>query len=210
MNFENITNSLAQGTASVGTISQLEKIETEYLGKHGVLNLEFAKLNKSDKSKCGQEFNAAKLKAIQTVEKRRNELIKKTEGLSGFGLIKFIFLNNTQSSFLGMVLGVFLGIFPVIFSAFNGYILGFVAALAVNAGGGGVLWRILPHGIFELPAIFISLGLGLRMGLLIFQHSALKRFKDYLYELIRVFLLVVLPLLILAAIIEGSLITLIK
>ena len=79
MNFENITNSLAHGTASVGTISQLEKIETEYLGKHGVLNLEFAKLNKPDKSKCGQEFNAAKLKAIQTVEKRRNELIKKTE-----------------------------------------------------------------------------------------------------------------------------------
>jgi len=146
----------------------------------------------------------------QEIMKILEELIKKTEGLSGFGLIKFIFLNNTQSSFLGMVLGVFLGIFPVIFSAFNGYILGFVAALAVNAGGGGVLWRILPHGIFELPAIFISLGLGLRMGLLIFQHSALKRFKDYLYELIRVFLLVVLPLLILAAIIEGSLITLIK
>ena len=33
------------------------------------------------------------------------------------------------------------------------------------------LFRLLPHGIFELPAIFISLGLGLRFGMFIFQKE---------------------------------------
>ncbi len=146
----------------------------------------------------------------QEIMKILEELIKKTEGMSQFELIRFIFLNNLQSSFLGMVLGIFIGIFPLFFSAFNGYVLGFVALMAVNADGGMVLWRILPHGIFELPAVFISLGLGLRMGLLIFQRPGLKKFKNYFYETARVFLFVILPLLIIAAIIEGSLIILAK
>src|SRR3972149_7634610 len=126
----------------------------------------------------------------QGIIKILEELVKKTEGMSQFELIKFIFFNNIQSSFLGMVLGIFLGVFPLIFSAFNGYILGFVALMAANAGGGRVLWNILPHGIFELPAIFISLGLGLKMGMLIFQHNTLKKFKYYIYELARVFVFV--------------------
>lgn len=138
------------------------------------------------------------------------EIIKRTEGMSSSELIRFIFFNNMQSSFLGIVLGVFLGIFPLLFAAFNGYVLGFVALMAVEAGGGGVLWNILPHGIFELPAIFISLGLGLRMGMLVFQNIRRKSFKYYFFELARVFVFVVIPLLIIAAIIEGSLIFLFK
>ncbi len=138
------------------------------------------------------------------------EIVKRTEGLSQFELIGFIFFNNVQSSFMGLLLGVFLGIFPLIFSAFNGYILGFVASMAVGANGVGVLWRILPHGIFELPAVFISLGLGLRIGMLVFQHINMKSFKYYAYELARVFVFVVIPLLIIAAVIEGTLIALVK
>jgi stage II sporulation protein M len=146
----------------------------------------------------------------QEIIKILKEIMKKTEGLSQFEMIKFILFNNVQSSFLGVVLGVFLGIFPLFFAAFNGYVLGFVALLSVEAGGAGVLWRILPHGIFELPAVFISLGLGLRMGMLIFQSAKIKSFKDYFGEFIRVFILVVLPLLAIAAIIEGSLMFLLK
>ena len=138
------------------------------------------------------------------------EIIKRTEGMSSSELIRFIFFNNMQSSLLGLILGVFLGIFPLLFAAFNGYVLGFVAIMAVEAGGGIVLWRILPHGVFELPAIFISLGLGLRMGMLFFQNIRRKSFKYYFFELARAFVFVVIPLLIIAAIIEGSLIFLFK
>lgn len=136
------------------------------------------------------------------------EIVKKTEGMSQFSLIKYIFLNNMQSSFLGLVLGVFFGIFPVLFAAFNGYILGFVALLAVEAGGGEVLWKLLPHGIFELPAVFISLGLGIRIAGLVFHSAKPGFFKDYLWEFARTFIFIVIPLLLIAAIIEGSLIIL--
>jgi len=36
------------------------------------------------------------------------------------------------------------------------------------------LWRLLPHGIFELPAVFISLGMGLKIGMFIFQKKKLE------------------------------------
>ena len=142
----------------------------------------------------------------QEIMKILEEILRQTEGLSQFELIQFIFFNNLQSSFFGLILGIFLGIFPVMFAAFNGYILGFVADVAVEAGGFGVLWRLLPHGIFELPAVFISLGLGLRFGISVLKITKLKMLKDYFYDLGRVFVFIVIPLLIIAALIEGSLI----
>ena len=96
----------------------------------------------------------------------------------------------------------------MIFAAFNGYVLGFVADKAVEARGVGVLWKLLPHGIFELPAIFISLGMGFRFGIFVLKNSKLESFKLHVYDLIRVFVFIVIPLLILAAIIEGSFISL--
>ena len=91
-----------------------------------------------------------------------NKLISQTENLSLPELIGFIFLNNLYASFVGLSLGILFGIFPVIFAIYNGYILGFVAAFSVEASESFlVLFRLLPHGIFELPAVFISLGLGI-------------------------------------------------
>jgi len=135
-------------------------------------------------------------------------LLNKTEGMSQGELIKFIFVNNIQGSFFGMIFGAFLGIFSLISVIANGYILGFVAAKSMQSQGILILLRLLPHGIFEIPALFISLGLGLKLGAFIFQKKKLKSFQMYLWESLRVFLFVVIPLLILAAIIEGSFISL--
>jgi len=134
------------------------------------------------------------------------QLLEKTQGMSQGELMKFIFFNNLQSSFYGMIFGVLLGIFPMIATIANGYLLGFVASISVENTGLLVLWRLLPHGIFELPAIFISLGLGLKFGMFIFQKRKLESFKEYFSNSLRVFFLIVLPLLIIAGIIEGSLI----
>lgn len=133
-------------------------------------------------------------------------ILEKTQGLSQAGLISFIFLNNIQSSFFGMVLGVLFGIFPILATISNGYILGFVSSLNVSESGVLSLWRIFPHGIFELPALFISLGLGLKFGTFIFYKNRTEIFRKFLIDSIRVFVFIVLPLLIIAAIIEGSLI----
>jgi len=117
--------------------------------------------------------------------------------------IGFIFTNNVQSSFLGMMLGIAFGLFPLMALVINGYLLGFVANVSVKTEGIFVLWRILPHGIFELPAVLISLGLGFRLGSTLFRRNSSFRF-DF-FNSLRVFLLIILPLLIIAAIIEGFL-----
>ena len=131
--------------------------------------------------------------------------MEKTQDMSRYELIDFIFFNNLQSCFFGFLFGFFLGIFPIVIAILNGYVLGFVGKLAVEKGGISVLWSLLPHGIFELPAIFISLGIGLKFGTFIFQKEIGKSFKDYFFNGLKVFILVVILLLIIAAIIEGNL-----
>jgi len=138
------------------------------------------------------------------------EILEKTKEMSQYELINFIFLNNLQSSFFGMVFGLFFGLFPVIAAVVNGYLLGFVAAISIKSEGILVMWRLLPHGIFELPAVFISLGLGVRLGTFIFEKDKADSFKEYFFNSMRVFLFVIIPLLTVAAIIEGILIFVFK
>ena len=88
---------------------------------------------------------------------------------------------------------------------FNGYLVGFVARMSVDAGGIGVLWKLFPHGIFELPAVIMSIGIGMKMGIDIFRKDK-KQIARNFKEALRFLIFVVLPLLIIAGIIEGILI----
>jgi stage II sporulation protein M len=137
---------------------------------------------------------------------RIEQLLLRTEGMSQTQLTGFIFVNNLQSSLFSIIFGIFFGAFPVFSAIINGYLLGFVGALSAKTGGIWILWRVLPHGIFELPAIFISLGLGLKFGTLFFTKQKKGFFLDFLANSFRVFLLIIVPLLIVAALIEGALI----
>jgi len=137
-------------------------------------------------------------------------LLTETQNMSQLDLIGFIISNNVQSTFLSIILGMFLGIFPLASTVANGYMLGFVSSISINNSGLLSLFRILPHGIFEIPAIFISLGLGLKTGMFIFHKDKIKTFRNYFCNSLRVFLLIVVPLLILAGIIEGTLMFLLK
>jgi stage II sporulation protein M len=136
------------------------------------------------------------------------ELVKQTQNLSFPGLISFIFFNNLQSTFFAIFLGIFLGIYPFISALTNGFLLGFVSFMTLQETGVFDLWRLLPHGIFELPAVFISIGLGLKMWTFIFEKNKAEAFKRYLFNSMRVFFYVIVPLLFTAAIIESILISL--
>jgi len=136
------------------------------------------------------------------------ELLKQTEGLDTWNMIRFIFINNLKSSFFAIFCGVLLGVIPFAVSAVNGYVLGFVANKTIAAEGVLVLWRLLPHGIFELPAVLISIGIGLRLGMFLFvykEKNKLRELGKWLIDSLRVFIFIVIPLLVIAAIIEGSL-----
>jgi len=143
---------------------------------------------------------------VEIITEFIEELLLKTEGMTVLQLVRFIFFNNLQSTFFGMMLGIFFGIFPALSAVANGYILGYASALTIGEGGVLSLFTLLPHGIFEFPAIFISLGLGLRLGSLVLKRNSQKVFKKNILMSLKTFLLIVLPLLVIAGIIEGCLI----
>ncbi len=147
---------------------------------------------------------------INTILDYIKNILAKTEGMSSLRMIGFIFTNNIQSGFMGMFFGFFLGIFPILATFANGYIVGYVSSSVISSSGIISLLSILPHGIFELPAIFISFGMGIKFGTFIFYKNKRKYLSKFLIDSLRVFVFVVLPLLIIAAIIEGSLIFILK
>lgn len=146
---------------------------------------------------------------IESILKEKlKEIMLLFEGLNLPQTIWMIFSNNINVSFISIVLGVLFGIFPIVISLSNGFIIGYVMQRAVSLEGILTLWKLFPHGIFEIPAIIISLGIGLRLGTtLIFRNKKLKKES---IDAIFVFLLIVTPLLICAAVIEGCLLFFIK
>lgn len=148
-------------------------------------------------------FNSSQLGFIDGAIK---DILSKTQGLDLLELLWFIFSNNVTSAISSLFLGLLLGVFPMLNAVFNGTILGYVYSKAVPIAGFGVIWRILPHGLFELPAIFISLGLGIHLGMSFFTKYKLKTVKERFIGSLKAFLVVVVPLLMLAAIIESFLI----
>jgi stage II sporulation protein M len=126
-----------------------------------------------------------------------NSLIKKTEGMNFIDLFVFITANNIQVSFVGIILGILFGIIPVLTLITNGYVLGFVINKSIASEGIFIIWRLFPHGIFELPAVFISISLGIKLG------TDLKNSKKNIKSALITFILVVVPLLVIAGMIES-------
>ncbi|MBU1103593.1 MAG: stage II sporulation protein M [Nanoarchaeota archaeon] len=149
---------------------------------------------------------------LSFIDKLLAELIAKTQDLNTAEMVFFILQNNLQSSFFAILLGVFLGLFPLFAAISNGVVLGYVLSKTYEVAGFLSWWRLLPHGIFELPAIFISIGLGIKFGFTIFLNKKIriKEFKRRFYNSLNTFLMLIIPLLIIAAIIEGLLIGLLS
>jgi stage II sporulation protein M len=137
-----------------------------------------------------------------------NQLIDKFDGKNIIQTILMIFGNNALVSLIGLFLGIFFAFVPFILAVSNGYVVGYVCKIVVGKTNVFEMWRLIPHGIFELPAVFISLGLGIKLGTALFNRDLKNVDKEILERLknsFRVFVFVVLPLLVVAAIIEGVL-----
>lgn len=139
------------------------------------------------------------------------EIILKTQDLNTPQMIFFILQNNLLSALITVLGGLLFGIYPLFNAVINGTVLGYVLGIAADEVGFLVWWRLLPHGIFELPAIFISIGLGIKLGFSLFTNHEVRSqiLKERFYQSANTFLMIVIPLLIIAAIIEGILIVLI-
>ncbi|MCR3921249.1 MAG: stage II sporulation protein M [Firmicutes bacterium] len=82
------------------------------------------------------------------------------------GIITLL-MHNLLSTLQIIFMGIFLGL-PTLASAIaNGSVLGFLAYQLAQTGISPLpvlVAGILPHGIFELPAFFLSVALGLKLG----------------------------------------------
>jgi len=142
-----------------------------------------------------------------TLEKEFLEFLKSISlDKNPFELTLFIIYNNIKSSLFILLLGIIAGIIPPIILFTNGYIIGSVLHTTIQETSPLILLALVPHGIFEIPAVCISAGLGIRLGLVWFKKNRKKNFKRVIKESILVFIYIVIPLLIIAGIIEGTLI----
>ena len=132
------------------------------------------------------------------------DLVQQTQGLSWGALTVFIFHNNFTAAVIGMLSGLLLFLIPYLHANANGIVLGFVLQRAGELTGSTQWWKLIPHGIFELPAVFIALGLGVYLGLFWQEEDKLAAAKQRLLVCLKTCALVVAPLLVIAAIIEAS------
>jgi len=86
----------------------------------------------------------------------------------------FFIFQNTPPFLASIVGGLILGVVPFVIMVLNGILIGNIAiAVGSETGFGLIVALIAPHGIFELPALFIAAGIGFR-----FFHRAGQRVLD--------------------------------
>lgn len=138
-----------------------------------------------------------------------NEFQKKIDSVSGasqFELMLFIFSNNAMVNLVLIISGIFFCILPILIILTNGILIGIVFfQFASQYGFLLVFITLIPHGIIELPITFTSASIGMKLGLRTFQKLFQIKHVDLKYEFlnaIRIYLIIVIPLIFLAAIIE--------
>jgi stage II sporulation protein M len=135
--------------------------------------------------------------------------VKIFHGFSRFELAGAIFLNNALKTLVGIILGSLFGIIPVVFLLANGIALGVVFSLSTQSRGPWLsLLSILPHGILELPAVFLGTSIGLMVGTHVLKRlfgRAETTLGGELVRGLRFFCTVILPVLLIAALVEAFL-----
>ena len=119
-----------------------------------------------------------------------------------------IMTNNLSVAFATFASGITGGVGTVWMMVLNGLLIGVIGAATLQAGMAGQLWTfVVPHGVLELPAIFIAGGAGFEIARgmlfpgLLPRRESLARAGGRAAQL----LLGTIPMLIVAGAIEGFL-----
>lgn len=118
----------------------------------------------------------------------------------------FILTNNISVSLATFASGIVAGLGTVAMLIMNGLLIGVIGTACWQAGMSSQLWSfVAPHGVLELPAIFIAGGAGLLLARGLLFPGTLPR-RDSLMEAggraVRL-VLGVIPMLVIAGFIEG-------
>ena len=126
------------------------------------------------------------------------------------GIIHFgaLLINNLRAAAISVLYGFIPFIYLTALAVgMNALIIGVLAAYYVNSGASLLIFfaGILPHGIFELPALLIAFALGLLLCRRTTQYvrkNTKGMMKPLLCNIARSFAMHVLPLLVMAAVAE--------
>lgn len=130
--------------------------------------------------------------------------------LAGGMLFFNILVQNVMATIFVILSGVVVGIIPTFAISSNGFGLGVLYRQASEVSGySKAALKILPYGVFEIPALLIAASYGLWIGVMVVRRmrrkeSTLLRFQ--IEHAFRRYFAVVFPLLIVAAAIETTLI----
>ncbi len=121
----------------------------------------------------------------------------------------YIFWNNLQAAIMLAVTGVAFAIAPIVGLMVNGLLIGMLLAMTgqgIMATLLLIITGIMPHGIFEIPAILISAGMGIKLGMVLWkplpEMTRLESIKTVYIEIYHVMTLII-ALLVAAALVEG-------
>jgi stage II sporulation protein M len=117
-----------------------------------------------------------------------------------FYVIVGIFVHNAVALFIGLFSGALLFIIPACMIVANGYLIGFLVIPRLSE-----IWLLIPHGVFELPAFVLACSYGIWLGLWMLDQNKVETLKFRLRQCIVIYFYVVVPLLFIAATIEGCL-----
>ncbi len=113
-----------------------------------------------------------------------------------------VFMRNATASLIMLLAGVTV-LVPLAILAVNGFVVGLVIMYALGNGIplASILIGILPHGVLELPAIFLAAASGIRIGLelTLRRGRRLAAGAEAAKAAAATYLAIVVPLLVLAA-----------
>jgi uncharacterized membrane protein SpoIIM required for sporulation len=141
---------------------------------------------------------------METIEQRKmwTDSIVTIKPVASSGIMT----NNLTVAFTAFAMGITAGLGTIYMMATNGVLIGVIGAATWRAGMALQLWSfVAPHGVLELPAIFIAGGAGLEIARGLLFPGMLPR-KESLARAggrgVRL-LLGTIPLLVIAGVIEG-------
>ena len=118
----------------------------------------------------------------------------------------FIFLKNVSALLFSFIFSPILCLLPVLALVLNGSLISFISVIVVQEKSlGFLLAGILPHGIFEIPALIMGEAAALSFGAMLIIALISKRRRSRLFPNLKQnlkYLLIAFVLLIPAAIIE--------
>ena len=130
-------------------------------------------------------------------------------GIQDYTLVQFLMFiigNNVFNGFLWIVLGYVFSFPSLYLSALNGFVIGNIShTMILESSLSFVLVGLIPHGIVEIPTLLLCSAMGMSLG-----YSLINRLRGRgslrveLVRAMRLFITRILPLIVLAAVIEVT------